>query len=256
MAQNTSNNVYINKVIYKSFFIPDSLRKKNYDTCVNSRKPGPKDGWNGLTLKILNHIAKRNGCSIRELCEVFNIARQNIHYHIQKLLKLGLIERWPANAKKHNPYVIYIICRRESSPFFLNPSSLNSLNGLNSFNGSSYPSSNSPLNGLNSSKKAHALKILQILSVKPQTPKMLREKLQIKERTLRYYISQLVKAGLIVRAGGRNCKYAYLVLSSKPVFLQHSHKFTKYHRYHKKRRIPFQKKVSLKNYSIGRPKEF
>ena len=42
MAQNTSNNVYINKVIYKSFFIPDSLRKKNYDTCHKSRKPGQK----------------------------------------------------------------------------------------------------------------------------------------------------------------------------------------------------------------------
>jgi len=233
---------YYNLPSYKSFFIPDSLRKKNYDSYVYSRKPGPKDGWNGLTLKILNYIAKRNGCSIKDLCNVFNIARQNIHYHIQKLLKLGLIERWPANAKKHNPSVIYIICRRESSPFFLN--------------GSSYPSSNSPLNGLNSSKKAHALKILQILSVKPQTPKMLREKLQIKERTLRYYTNKLEKAGLIIRAGGRNCKYAYLVLSPKPVFLQHSHKYTKYHRYHKKRRIPFQKKVSLKNYSIGRPKEF
>jgi len=215
----TPNNIYINKIIYKSFFIPDSLRKKNYDTCVNSRKPGPKDGWNGLTLKILNHIAKRNGCSIRELCEVFNIARQNIHYHIQKLLKLGLIERWPANAKKHNPYVIYIICRLESSPFFLN---------------------GSPLNGLNSSKKAHALKILQILSIRPQTPKMLREKLQIKERTLRYYINKLIKSGLVVRAGGNHCKYAHLILCSKPVYLQHSHKYTKYHRRYRnyRRRIP------------------
>jgi len=215
----TPNNIYINKIIYKSFFIPDSLRKKNYDTCVNSRKPGPKDGWNGLTLKILNHIAKRNGCSIRELCEVFNIARQNIHYHIQKLLKLGLIERWPANAKKHNPYVIYIICRLESSPFFLN---------------------GSPLNGLNSSKKAHALKILQILSIRPQTPKMLREKLQIKERTLRYFINKLIKSGLVVRAGGNHCKYAHLILCSKPVYLQHSHKYTKYHRRYRnyRRRIP------------------
>jgi len=141
---------YYNLPSYKSFFIPDSLRKKNYDSYVYSRKPGPKDGWNGLTLKILNYIAKRNGCSIKDLCNVFNIARQNIHYHIHKLLKLGLIERWPANAKKHNPYVIYVICCRESSPFFLN---------------------GSPLNGLNSSKKAPALKILQILSIKPQTPK-------------------------------------------------------------------------------------
>jgi len=245
------NNVYINKVIYKSFFIPDSLRKKNYDTCHKSRKPGPKDGWYGLTLKILNYIAKRNGCSIKDLCKVFNIARQNIHYHINKLVKLGLIQRHPPNAKKHNPYVIYIPnCRREKlpfyPPFFFNISSSNSLNR-------------------SSSKKAHALKkksyqiiyqILQILSIRPQTPKMLREKLQIKERTLRYYINKLIKSGLVVRAGGRNCKYAYLVLSSKPVFLQHSHKFTKYHRYHKNRRIPFQKKVSLKNYSIGRPKEF
>ena len=213
MQHSNPNNIYINKLIYKSFFIPNSLRKKNYDTYGYSRKPGPKDGWNGLTLKILNHIAKRNGCSIRELCEVFNIARQNIHYHIQKLLKLGLIERWPANAKKHNPYVIYVICRRESSPFF--------------FNGSSYPSSK---NGLNSSKKAHALKILQILSIKPQTPKMLREKLQIKERTLRYYLNKLIKSGLVVRAGGNHCKYAHLILYSKPVYLQHSHKYTKYHR--------------------------
>jgi len=151
-----------------------------------------------------------------------------------------LIERWPANAKKHNPYVIYVICRRETLPFFLN--------------GSSYPSSNSPLNGLNSSKKAHALKILQILSIKPQTPKMLREKLQIKERNLRYYISKLIKSGLVVRAGGRNCKYAYLVLSPKPVFLQHSHKFTKYHRYHKNRRRK-KRKIPSRNYfkkSCGR----
>ena len=239
----TSNNVYINKVIYKSFFIPDSLRKKNYDTCHKSRKPGPKDGWNGLTLKILNYIAKRNGCSIKDLCKVFNIARQNIHYHINKLVKLGLIERYPSNAKKHNPCVIYIPnCRREKPPFFFNISSSNSLNG-------------------SSSKKAPALKkksyqIIEILSIRPQTPRMLREKLQMKERTLRYYINKLIKSGQVVRAGGRNCKYAYLVLSSKPVFLQHSHKFTKYHRYHKNRRIPFQKKVSLKNYSIGRPKEF
>jgi DNA-binding MarR family transcriptional regulator len=216
---------------YKSFFTPDSLRKKNYDTyhsnflrCfskkpglknydtyVSSRKPGPKDGWNGLTLKILNHIAKRNGCSIKELCEVFNIARQNIHYHINKLLKAGLIQRYPPNAKKHNPYIIYILksCRLETSPFFLNGSS---------------------------SKKAHALKILQILSIRPQTPKMLREKLQIKERTLRYYINKLSESGLVIRAGGRNCKYAYLILSPKPVFFQHSHKYTKYHRYHKNRR--------------------
>jgi Transcriptional regulators len=237
------NNVYINKVIYKSFFIPDSLRKKNYDTCHKSRKPGPKDGWYGLTLKILNYIAKRNGCSIKDLCKVFNIARQNIHYHINKLVKLGLIERYPSNAKKHNPCVIYIPnCRREKPPFFFNISSSNSLNG-------------------SSSKKAPALKkksyqIIEILSIRPQTPRMLREKLQMKERTLRYYINKLIKSGQVVRAGGRNCKYAYLVLSPKPVFLQHSHKFTKYHRYHKNRRIPFQKKVSLKNYSIGRPKEF
>ena len=69
-----TNNIYNNQLIYKSFF-NHSLRKKNYDTCVNSRKPGPKDGWNGLTLKILNQIAKRNGCSIKDLCKVFNIAR-------------------------------------------------------------------------------------------------------------------------------------------------------------------------------------
>jgi len=237
-----TNNIYNNQLIYKSFF-NHSLRKKNYDTCVNSRKPGPKDGWNGLTLKILNQIAKRNGCSIKDLCKVFNIARQNIHYHINKLVKLGLIERYPSNAKKHNPCVIYIPnCRREKPPFFFNISSSNSLNG-------------------SSSKKAPALKkksyqIIEILSIRPQTPRMLREKLQMKERTLRYYINKLIKSGQVVRAGGRNCKYAYLVLSPKPVFLQHSHKFTKYHRYHKNRRIPFQKKVSLKNYSIGRPKEF
>jgi B-block binding subunit of TFIIIC. len=237
-----TNNIYNNQLIYKSFF-NHSLRKKNYDTCVNSRKPGPKDGWYGLTLKILNYIAKRNGCSIKDLCKVFNIARQNIHYHINKLVKLGLIERYPPNAKKHNPCVIYIPnCRREKPPFFFNISSSNSLNG-------------------SSSKKAPALKkksyqIIEILSIRPQTPRMLREKLQMKERTLRYYINKLIKSGQVVRAGGRNCKYAYLVLSPKPVFLQHSHKFTKYHRYHKNRRIPFQKKVSLKNYSIGRPKEF
>jgi DNA-binding Lrp family transcriptional regulator len=65
---------------------------------------------------------------------------------------------------------------------------------------------------------------------------MLREKLKIPKRSLSYYISKLIKAGIITRAGGRCCKYAYLILNPSPVHIEHSHKYTKYHRYHKNRR--------------------
>jgi DNA-binding MarR family transcriptional regulator len=220
-----------NQDIYKSI---SSSRRKNYDTyhtiplrCF-SKKQGPKDGWDGITLKILNYIAKRNGCSIKELCEVFNIARQNIHYHINKLLIAGKIERWPPYAKKHDPSVIYVpkSYRLESSPF----------------NGASYSSSNSPLNTL-VSQKAGAFKIfkksrsnfiasqiIKILSIRPHHPRKLAEKLNIPMRTLRYYTNKLIKAGLIVRAGGNNCKYAYLIFSPNSANLFHSHKYTKYHR--------------------------
>jgi DNA-binding MarR family transcriptional regulator len=202
------------------------LSLKNYDTFYNtslrcfSKKPGPRDGWHGITLKILNYIAKRNGCSIRDLCEVFNIARQTIHYHINKLLKAGLIMRYPPNAKKHDPYVIYVpICCNLESP----PSNSKSLTPF--FNGAKAPAS--PL-----------YQIIKILSIRPQTPSMLREKLKIPKRTLSYYIRKLIKAGLIIRAGGRCCRYAYLILTPKPINLEHSHKFTRYHkRYRRKCKI-------------------
>jgi DNA-binding MarR family transcriptional regulator len=242
-----SNNIR-NQNLYK-FISSPALCKKNYDTYYNtslrcfSKKPGPKDGWHGITLKILNYIAKRNGCSIRDLCKEFNIARQNIHYHINKLLKAGLIERCPHDAKKHNPYVFYAIksCRLESSPFF---------------NGASYTFSNSQFSFNCSSQKAGALRkkkslqiifqILELLSLRPQTPKMLKEKLKIKDRTLRYYTNKLIKSGLIIRAGGNNCKYAYLIYTPKPIHMFHSHNYTKYHRRY--RRMKLIKALNLKTY--------
>jgi hypothetical protein len=116
-------------------------------------------------------------------------------------MKWGIIERIPN--KKHNPYVLYYIryCRLESPSKILN-------NFSNSFK---FPFT--------------ALKILKTLAIKPQTPKMLREKLKIKERTLRYYLNKL---SFIIRCGGNNCRYAYLILS--PVKITHKHKYTKYHK--------------------------
>jgi DNA-binding MarR family transcriptional regulator len=193
-----------------------------------------------MTLKILNYIAKRNGCSIKELCEVFNIARQNIHYHIRKLLELGKIERLPHNAKKHDPTVIYRVksCNLETTPFF---------NGASQKAGAFKIFKKSRPNFI-------ASQIIQILRIKPQTPKMLREKLKIPKRSLSYYISKLIKAGIITRAGGRCCKYAYLILNPSPVHIEHSHKYTKYHRYHKNRRRK-KRKIPSRNYfkkSCGR----
>ncbi len=151
-------------------------------------------------------------------------------------MKAGLIERCPHDAKKHNPYVFYAVksCRLESSPFF---------------NGASYSSSNSPLNTL-VSQKAGALKIilqiLQILSILPHHPRKLAEKLNIPMRTLRYYTTKLIKAGLIVRAGGNNCKYAYLIYTPNPIHLEHKHNYTKYHRRY--RRMKLIKALNLKTY--------
>jgi predicted transcriptional regulator len=188
------------------------------------KKPGPKDGWNGITLKILNYIAKRNGASVKDLCSVFNLARKNIYYHLNKLIKLGIISRWPPNAKKHNPFVIYVInsfCRLESVP-------KNTIYSSIPFNGAAN----------NNNRKARAItiysQILKQLSIKPTTTGKLSLILNIPKRTIRYYISKLIKAGIIIRAGGNNCRYAHLVLFPKPANLYHKHKYTRYHKRYRK----------------------
>ena len=228
-----------NKKNYDSYYITPSLR------CF-FKKAGPKDGWNGITLKILNYIAKKNGASIKELCSVFNIARQNIHYHLNKLIKLGIITRWPPNARKHNPYVIYVInsfCRLESppkSPLLSSPSNLSKNNYFKESTPQNTIYSSLSFNGAanNSSRKAKAItiysQIFYYLSIRPLTTSKLSSILNIPKRTIRYYISKLIKAGIIIRAGGNNCKYAHLVIIPKPVNLFHSHKYTRYHKRYRK----------------------
>jgi predicted transcriptional regulator len=214
-----------------NFYPFNFSNKKNCNSYYNTslryfvtKKPGPKDGWNGITLKILNYIAKKQGASVKDICSVFKLARKNIYYHLNKLIKLGIITRWPPNAKKHNPYVIYIMnsfCRLESGP-------KNTIYPYFVFNGAANISN----------RKARAIaiysQILQQLSIKPATTAKLSQLLNIPKRTLRYYLSKLVKAGIIIRAGGNNCKYAHLVIIPKPVNLSHSHKYTKYHKRYRK----------------------
>jgi predicted transcriptional regulator len=110
-------NILIKGIKSFSFNFPNEKNYHTYNTTsFKYKKPGPKDGWNGLTLKILNYIAKKNGASVRELTQAFSLNRKTIYYHLNKLLKLELIERYP-NVKKHNPHVLYIIrhCRLKSS---------------------------------------------------------------------------------------------------------------------------------------------
>jgi DNA-binding transcriptional ArsR family regulator len=110
-------NILIKGIKSFSFNFPNEKNYHTYNTTsFKYKKPGPKDGWNGLTLKILNYIAKKNGASVRELTQAFSLNRKTIYYHLNKLIKLELIERYP-NVKKHNPHVLYIIrhCRLKSN---------------------------------------------------------------------------------------------------------------------------------------------
>ena len=80
-----------------------------YTTCKKFSKPssinrGPKDGWNGLTLKILRYIVERGVVTSRELAKAFSISRRAVLYHLHKLMKWGFVVRV---GKTRDPSTIY-----------------------------------------------------------------------------------------------------------------------------------------------------
>ena len=78
-------------------------------TCKKFSKPsstrrGPKDGWNGLTLKILRYIVEHGVVTSRELAKAFNISRRAVLYHLHKLMRWGFVVRV---GKTRDPSTIY-----------------------------------------------------------------------------------------------------------------------------------------------------
>ena len=65
---------------------------------------GPRDGWNGMTLRLLRVIVREGAISTRELARIFGITRRAVNYHVRKLAAWGLVER--VARSRHDPHQV------------------------------------------------------------------------------------------------------------------------------------------------------
>jgi len=166
-------------------------------TPLISSKRGPKDGWHGITLKVLKIALRRSIVTTSMIAKYFNITRRGARYHLRKLVIMGYLIRM--ESKKHDPFTYYVINR-------LVP----------------------------------AILVKKAVQISPRIGMLM---FVIIKRYLRYnpvkageydrrYISILEKYRLVIRTGGKSCRYAYIIPNvGYPNYMEHRHKYTKRNRY-------------------------
>jgi len=176
------------------------------------RRRGPRDGWNGLTLKIFRAIIDSGGSSTGELAHMFGITKRAVRYHIRKLAVIGLVERAPSTPKTY-PYSIIV------------PST------------DRLASCTSEVLELEEDGRGrwvilavYAVIVRCLLEGRFLRTSDLAGMLNRSRRTVRRYLARLVENGLLVRTGGRCCRFSYLVPAPTPI-LEHRHRYTRRHRY-------------------------
>jgi len=70
-----------------------SLFSRSRKICEISRasRKGPKDGWHGLTLKILRYVVERGVVTRREIEKAFGLSQNGVLYHLKKLRDWGFV---------------------------------------------------------------------------------------------------------------------------------------------------------------------
>ena len=172
---------------------------KNYSHRVYSpyKKRGPKDGWHGITIKVLKLALRFSILTNKKVREYFKITRQTAHYHLRKLVQMRYLVIVQRN--KHDPNTYYVTPDRI-------PGILLTLANRISFH----------LGNIMS------MIIVRYLSYNP---------VKVGEIDRRY-IRVLQDHKLVIRTGGQSCKYAYIIPNvGYPNYIEHKHKYTKRNHY-------------------------
>lgn len=232
-----------------------------YKTCGQKifrvhRKRGPRDGWHGLTLKILKFISQHKIVSSKEIAQHFDITDRAVRYHLKKLREMGFIERIG-----NPPFCYYKLRSNGIAKISIHYQQMN--NQLTSQCDIRVTSVTSePYKGLIScdiqgqklrsdiykelrevdpltykGRQLHSKTLILLYIIRKYYPIHIQELNKIFKqagvplRTLRYHLKKLIDMGLVLRLGGKHCPHAVLI-PSHGIKIIHEHKYTKYHRYH------------------------
>ncbi|RLF23106.1 MAG: hypothetical protein DRN15_07160 [Thermoprotei archaeon] len=204
-----------------------------------SRKRGPKDGWNGLTLKILRYVVEKDVVTRREIEKAFGLTRNAVLYHLKKLREWGLIVkvgRGPATMYVFN----HKLCDGLASWEF---------SGSRADSPSSNGASNVLVEGLRRicrlssddlSREGVGFRALVRVWLalcyyrergRAVSARELAEKVCYSLRYTQKCLAKLIESGLVIPTGGRRCRLVAYVPVCLPKAIVHVHKHARYHRY-------------------------
>ena len=204
---------------------------------------GPRDGWNGMTLRILRIIVQEGAISARELARALGITRRAVNYHVRKLVSWGLVER--VARSRHDPcQVIRALVR---APHLLPDMPSGRVakrppgpRGPSRQDGHPRPTRVGPRRA-SVEDRALALWCFMALTGQALTTRQAAGLLGVSERTARRLFGWLRERGLVVRAGGRRCPWGFWVpvepgVLPGPVEHRHSSRAVR-HRYRLRPRL-------------------
>ena len=206
---------------------------------ISAIRRGPRDGWNGMTLKILQYIVIRGVVTRREVESVFGLSKTSALYHLNKLITLGFIMRIG-----RGPATIYKFV------YWRGVHALRQGKGLCKGLGGSGDGANAEvecstyliacLRRLCRLRASYgAVKVFLALCLAREygralTSGEIASATGYSRRYVQRCLSVLIEHGLVIRLSGRRCRLACYLPCLLPRPIVHTHKYVRRHRYRRR----------------------
>ncbi len=207
-----------------------------------SRKRGPKDGWNGLTLKILRYVVEKGIVTRREIEEAFGLTRNAVLYHLRKLRDWGLVVK-----VGKGPATVYIFDHKLCGGLANWSCPASEVDKLDSNDGS-----NVLVKGLkrvcrladndSSRNKVGFRGLVRVWLAlclyreygRAVSARELATRLGYSIRYVQRCLAKLARNGLAVPTGGRRCRFVAYIPACLPKGIVHVHKHVRRHKYRRR----------------------
>ena len=208
------------------------LLSKNFPSSnKRSKKRGPRDHYNGLTLKILKYASEVRIFTTRMIAERFGITPRCARYHINKLMELGYIRRI---GHRNSPYCCYVFAVAMTCHGRHRSGAGPCHNGARGF---TFVKWGIILDRLGRVSAGARQVYMYVLSRGSCSSRMVSIALGRSVRWVEKELRELVDANLVVRCGGEHCCCQVYVVNPNPdgPRLVHKHKGHVRHRYRLRR---------------------
>ncbi len=202
---------------------------------TTKRKRGPKDGWNGLTLKVLRYIIEKGVVTRREIEKAFGLTRNAVLYHLKKLRGWGLVVkvgRGPATIYIFNHRLCGGLVNRGCSGSNCGSGVNVLVGGLRRLCGLADDSSSRGGVGFLCLARVWLALCLYREYGRAVSARKLAGRLGYSVRYVQGCLAKLVEDGLATPTGGRRCRFVAYIPVCLPRGIFHVHRHVRGHRYH------------------------